>query len=552
MRRVLQRTIFVLSLALLQTALYSQTVSWQWAKGAGAAGSEAASATAIDPSGNLFVAGWYTSANITFGATTLTNPSGITADFFLTKYDAAGNVLWAKSYGGADGDIATSVATDASGNAYVTGIFSGSVMVMGSFTLTNASTGTNDMFLAKIDAAGNVVWAKNAGGTSHDKPFSIALDLSGNIFVAGAFGSSSINFGTGALNNTSTTDDAFLVKYDQTGAALWARSAGGTSPDQATAVSTDSVGNVYIAGKFSSASVNFGTGALNNASSGTQDIFVVKYNSAGTAQWSARSGGTMDDAATAIVVSNGGVYVGGGFSSTSMSVGSTTLSNATPGIPDVFLVKYDNGGNPQWAKATGGADFDVINSLAADASGNVYAGGYFISNSLSFGSNALNSSSPGYKDLFVVEYDAMGNPLWATSAPGNFNDAVNTIAVTSNGSDIYIGGGFDSGPLVFGTINIYKGCGDDVFVAKMQAPTVGIKEMSAPEVPVVYPNPSNGKITVDADGQITFYNVLGQEILKEKLEGKKQFDLSSVEKGVYIYKIVSKGKQNRTGRIIIE
>jgi hypothetical protein len=549
-KTILSRTICLAILFSLFKMSNAQTVTWQWAKNAGLAGSEGVNGSALDASGNLYVTGWFTSPNITFGAVTLTN--GGFADIFITKYDAAGNTLWSKNYGGSGGDIGNAVAVDASGNVYVTGQYSSPNMVMGSFTLTNSSSGTNDVFVAKIDPSGNVVWAKSAGGSMHEKAYSIVLDLSGNIFVSGAFESSTINFGTGVLNNASTLDDLFLVKFDQAGTAQWAKSAGGTGADYGSSVATDASGNVYMTGKFSSSAINFGTGALNNASSGSQDIFLVKYSGAGTALWSGRAGGSMDDQGIAITVNGNGVYVAGGFSSALISVGSTTLSNASAGTADLILAKYDTGGNPQWAKSAGGGDFDAANAVSTDGAGNVFITGYFSSNSLLFGASTLTNSSIGYRDVFVASYDALGNSLWATAAPGTSNDTPNSISTNTAGSELYIGGVFDSSPLTFGSTNLYKGCGEDVFVAKLLNPAAGIKEMNAEEIRSVYPNPSNGKFTADAEGTIMLYNVLGQEILREKLEGKKQFDLSAMDKGVYVYKIISKGKPDKTGRIIIQ
>jgi hypothetical protein len=550
MRTSLQRTFQIILLLNLFNTSNAQTITWPWAKNAGQAGSEGAVGSALDPTGNLYVVGWFTSPNITFGAVTLTN--GGAADIFLTKFDAAGNTLWSKNFGGSGGDIGSAAAADLSGNVYITGQYNSPTLVLGSFTLTNSASGLNDMFVAKIDPSGNVVWAKSAGGSSHERANSIALDASGNIFVGGAFESPSINFGTGVLNNASSLDDLFLVKFDQAGTAQWSKSAGGTGAEFANSVATDASGNVYMTGKFSSASISFGTGALNNASSGSADIFVVKYSGTGTVIWSARTGGTMDDEGNGIIVSGNSVYVTGAFSSASISVGTTTLSNSTPGVADMVLAKYDTGGNPQWTKGSGGNDHDVATSVSADAAGTVFITGYFASNSIIFGTTTLSNSSIGYRDAFVASYDASGSVLWSTAAPGTANDSPNCISAAPSGTEVYIGGVFDSSPLTFGTINLYKGCGEDVFVAKLLNPTVGIKENSNEKNQAVYPNPNNGKFIVSAEGTVVLYNMLGQEILKEKLEGKKQFDLSVMEKGVYVYKIISKGKQDRTGRVVIE
>lgn len=115
MKTRLQKAIAVLFL-LAATQITKAQTTWQWAKSAGATGSEATTGTVVDASGNIYAIGWYTSATITFGGTTLTNPGNFTGDMFLAKYDATGNVLWAKTYGGVDGEIGNGIAIDASGN----------------------------------------------------------------------------------------------------------------------------------------------------------------------------------------------------------------------------------------------------------------------------------------------------------------------------------------------------------------------------------------------------------------------------------------------------
>ena len=125
------------------------------------------------------------------------------------------NYLWAKSAGGTSSDYGRSVATDASGNTFVTGVFYSTSITFGSYTLTNA--GYADIFLVKYDASGNVIWAKSAGGTSYDFGWSVATDASGNTFVTGRFKSPSITFGSYTLNNANVGySDIFLAKLDNT------------------------------------------------------------------------------------------------------------------------------------------------------------------------------------------------------------------------------------------------------------------------------------------------------------------------------------------------
>lgn len=533
---------------------FAQTPSWQWAKGAGATGGEATTGTVLDASGNLYAVGWYTSANITFGSITLTNPGSYTGEIFVVKYNSAGNVLWAKNYGGVDGDLGSGIAVDASGYVYITGWYTSTSFAMDSYTLTNAAVGTSDIFIAKIDPTGNVVWARSEGGPLADRGLSIAVDASGNVFTTGGYSSASINFGTGNLNNAgSNTNDLFILKYNPSGFALWAKRAGGTGSDVANSVSTDSLGNVYLTGMFASASIDFGVGPLANSATGMQDLFVAKYDGAGIAAWSVRSGGSLDDYGNGIVVRKGNVFVTGGFNSASVGFGSTTLTNASAGTSDVLVAKYDLSGTSAWALRAGDVDSEAGNAVASDANGNVFVSGYFISNSLTIGTNTLVNAGTGYRDLFVAAYSGNSTSLWATtSTAGTYDETAQAISVNALGTDVYIGGTYNSALVTFGTSNISKGCGDDVFVAKLLGPAVGIKETIKEDQLKVYPNPSTGKFTVAAEGQIIFYNVLGEVVLTQKLNEQSQFDFSSQPKGLYLYKVITDKKTAFTGRVVVQ
>jgi len=547
--------IFVLTLvfviALQNQKGLAQTPNWLWARSAGSTGYEAALGTASDNNGNLYVIGWYSSATITFGSITLTNPGVGSGDIFLVKYDATGNTIWAKTFGGTDGDIGNAIALDALGNIYITGWYASSTISFGTSTLTNGGLG-NDVFIVKLSSLGTELWSKTAGGTSSDRGYGITVDPSGNVFTTGAFMSPTINFGTGILTNASATNDFFITKHDTNGNTLWAKKAGGTNADTGFSIASDSLGDVYATGAFASSSIDFGSGALANSTTGTQDIFVVKYDGLGNAVWSNRSGGSADDAANGIAVKKNDVYVTGGFSSASITFSTTTLNNNSAGTSDVFLAKYDLNGNLIWANSAGDADSDAGNSVAIDTLGIAFITGFFISNSITFGGNALTNSGAGYRELFVTAYNSNGNVAWAkTAGGGTFDEVGNTITVNNTGA-IYVGGMFNSGSVSFDANTLFKGCGDDVFVAKLLGPVSDVTEEYLKDELLVYPNPSEGKFTIEAEGEIIFYNSLGEIVLTEKLDNKNNFDLSTHANGVYMYRVINAKKGIYNGRVIIK
>ena len=150
-----------------------------WLRKAGGTNTDEAYCTALDSSGNVYIAGRFTSV-ATFGSTNLTSAGS--HDMFLAKYDLNGNFLWARRGGGVNVDYANAVCTDSSGNVLVTGVFS-STATFGNSVLT--SGGSKDAFVVKYDSAGNVLWANSFGGASDDSSFSIAADSAGNVFVSG-------------------------------------------------------------------------------------------------------------------------------------------------------------------------------------------------------------------------------------------------------------------------------------------------------------------------------------------------------------------------------
>ncbi len=243
--------------------------NWLWAKNAGGLGGDWGNGIAVDASGNSYVTGCFDSTTATFGSTDLTNNGGY--DIFIAKLDSSGNWLWAKNAGGTSDVFGRCIVVDASGNSYVTGFFHGSA-TFGSTDLTN--NGYYDIFISKLDSSGNWFWAKNAGGTSNDEGFGIAVDASGNSYVTGCF-SGSATFGSTTL--TSSGDrDIFIAKLDSSGNWLWAKNAGGTSDDRGHGIAVDASRNSYVTGYFYNYIATFGSTTL--TSNGFCDIFVAKVH----------------------------------------------------------------------------------------------------------------------------------------------------------------------------------------------------------------------------------------------------------------------------------
>lgn len=464
----------------------AQSPNWLWAKSAGGTSNDKANSITTDYAGHVYVAGVFNSPSITFGSTTLTNATFSSWNMFLVKYDASGNVLWVKGAGGSNGNGANSVSTDASGNVYVVGYFTSPTIAFDSFVLTkvNPSQGYPDVFIVKYNANGNVLWAKNAGGNMADDASSIATDNTGNIYVTGSFSSDTLIIGSDTL--CGNNKDVFIAKYDTAGNPIWAKgffSSGygpliasdkygnayitgyfstptitigaytltnhgnnniyvakynaignvlwakgetwGTGDDEGTSVATDTSGNVYITGFFSSSLLIIGSDTLKSVNG---DIFIVKYNANGNVLWAkSRSGNVTNwDKPASIAVDNAGnAYIAGYFSSDTVIFGPSILTNI-----GMFLAKYDANGNALWGKdAIGGSK---ATSVSADNLGNVYVAGYFGSDTLGFDSSILLNDTTSSFDIFIAAI----NSITGVENIANQNDNIFIYPNPSNGKFI--------------------------------------------------------------------------------------------------------------------
>lgn len=501
---------------------------------------------ATDSNGNSYVTGSFNSSTITIGSFTLTNSSaGNHNDLFIAKYDALGNVIWAKSAGGSNDDVAESIAVDANGNTYITGYFISSSITFGTTTLNNA--GIENIFVAKYDLSGNAIWAKSAGGTQFDEGKSICVDAIGNTYLTGIFMSASITFGTTILSNSgSGFDNIFVVKFDASGNTIWEKSAGGANEDISNCICVDIYGNLYITGSFNSSTITFGSTTLSN--SGFADVFVVKYGNTGNVIWAKKAGSSSIEFGYGISTDNqGNAFIVGEFSGGTINFGGNTLTNTTINYSDIFLVKYDSSGIVSWAKSAGGTDFDYCKSVTLDPSGNAFVSGYFKSSSMNFGNTTLTNSNNGSAHIFVSKYDNSGNQIWAKDASGiGYGNSLRSDFM----GDLLVTGTYSGSSIDFdGTVLT----GSGFFVAKLNG-TTGIEvESNSLHTINISPNPSNGQLNISSSNiidEIEILNTIGQIIYHSKPKEKNvmmQFD----NEGIYFVKL-SDGEKQYTQKLIIQ
>jgi hypothetical protein len=535
---VRERKYFILLIIfILSNPLFSQSPNWEWAVCAGSNGPENGSAIAADLSGNVYVTGYFYSSLVTFGTYTLTNNGNY--DAFIAKYDRNGNVVWAKSIGGIYDDLGSSVAIDNNGNVVVTGSFYSPAITIGSTILNNQ--GVADIFVIKYDSSGNELWIKQEGGTLEENSKAITTDLNGNIYFTGFFKSSSISSGASTLTN-SGSEDFFIIKYDSLGNTIWVKSATGTGKENGNALKTDSLGNLYATGFFYN-TISFDT--LNLTSLGSSDVFIVKYNNLGNEIWAKSFGGNLNDIGLGVSIDDfGSIYIVGSFLSYNLSYAASSLVNN--GDFDIFLVKYDSFGNEIWALREGGLNEESGLGIANDKMGNVYITGHFHSPYINFGPYIFTNSGIG--DCYYAKYDSGGMLQWAKSVGGFSDDGNSSISINDVG-EIFVTGSFYSQNISFTNMMFTNFGSSDLFVAKMEGLTTSENLKSNAIELNFYPNPSNGEFTIKWQKEIvavTIINQLGESVYE--VEGKfleqNKMDVRFLNKGIYTAIINSEAKNN--------
>lgn len=541
-----------------QSFTWAQTNSGPSPSGAGPKGF----ATCVDINGNTFTTGYFADPQAVFGSYTLTNASSSGYDFFVAKYDLNGNLLWVNSWGGTSDDKAYAICTDAVGNVIVAGTFGPASLSIGTFTFANG--GNTDMFLAKFDSNGNPLWATIANGGRADGGTSVSCDASGNIYATGYFSSNFLWMGSIILTNTtvspvSSNADPFIAKYDANGNLLWAKNLLGTGSDYIFSVEVDVAGDVYISGDFISSVFSMGTYTLTKTTP-SSDPFLLKLDANGNVIWGTQaSGGGAEGFRSMSVDQNSNVYLTGVFQVAPISFGSITLNNLS-GI-DVFLVKYDAGGNPLWAiQSIGTGTFDVGYSVR-NYSDNVFLIGQMSGPSMTFGTYTINRPVNYYPDpMFIAQFDKNGNIIYGTSLTSGGNNC--GLALDRN-CNAYITSGFKtnpySAPFVVGTHSLTATSIPSFLLTKFNyacLPTNLNNVISQNKEVAVFPNPTNGMFEISTPGEnsiVEIYDVFGKLICKEKIKQNHTIDMSSHATGIYSVVIKDeKGVLVKTTKIIRE
>ena len=448
----------------------------EWATYYGGGNEDIGKSVAVDRSGNIYMAGYTKSANGISSGGHQNTIVGVEFNGFLVKFNAAGVRLWATYYGGLCNSVSYSqsntgpgVATDPSGNVYLSGTTScNSGIASGGHQNTFGGSGT-DAFLVKFNPTGGRLWGTYYGGSSFDYGNNVACDNAGNVFLSGHTRSSN-GIGYNGHRNTQTPSvgDDFLVKFNAAGVRQWGTYYGGTWLEyEGGYVATDAAGNVYLAGS-TNQSTEVAYQGYRNDISGTQfDGYLVKFNASGTRQWATYYGGPSGILRKPIVVAtdgNNNIFIAG-YTTSTADIASGGHQNTKAGGEDAFLAKFNPSGVRQWGTYYGGDGDDLGGGIAIDGSGNIYLAGSTNSVSGIALNGVQNNYGGGDKDAFLVKFNKSGERQWGTYFGGSGTDVGYRLAISMN-TNVLMAGYTNStlGIATGGHQNTYGGGSNDAFL----------------------------------------------------------------------------------------
>jgi hypothetical protein len=328
MKSILLPAIFIL------TIVSANSQGWQWAQQGVSFHNNSAQAVTPDDAGNTFITGSFTDT-IFFDTTELI--SAYPSSIYVCKYDAAGNLSWAKIVAGGPIVQVTGISADNSGNVSITGQFN-SISYFGEHgTDTLFSNADFDVFIAKYNSTGNLLWAKSKGSSGYDYGAGISSDVNGNSYITGEFHYSSYPFSASKI---------FIAKYDSTGNNIWSKQTQNySSTDFAEGIVTDNNGTSFITGQFFD-TLFFDSTAVLGAGNVEANIFAGKLNNDGNILWLQKAGASTGycGGIGIDIDENDNVYLTGFFHG-SIYFGTINLSGLFGVANEIFIAKCDSNGN---------------------------------------------------------------------------------------------------------------------------------------------------------------------------------------------------------------
>jgi hypothetical protein len=463
-------------------------------------------------------------------------------DIFIAKYDVSGNVVWVKTAGGDDNEQGEAIKYK-NNYLYVSGYFSDTCWFQNEMIV---SLGQSDAFVAKYDLQGNLVWVRLAGGTGEDHANALDVDDDGNVYAGGNY-ERAMNAGSIQLNTTNIYKESFFISYSANGDVNWAKSGLGNGVNQITGIAFNHHQGIYLTGFFSNTLQLAQLSVNSNTSS--HDVFLARVNTDGDLIWIKKAGSAYEDNANGVCSDlEGNATITGYFSGTAMfDNNSVTYIDYN----DIFVAHYDSSGNNIWVKAGKGQQLDIGFAVTSDDDGDIFVTGMF-QGLINFDGSILN----GYdRDVFLISYDKNGNIRWINQAGASDTDCGLGISVTPSGK-VCIAGYYRYN-CFFGTTLIEYAHYNDLFIAQFNPSVLNaINELFSDNLISVYPNPvrQGNDVYIERPEEINsvnVYNALGMSVWQGDKMRENRVKTSNLQSGTYFISVSIEGEK-RMAKLIIQ
>jgi hypothetical protein len=557
----------LLGLLLTSFSLAGNAQHFEWAKQIGGTEIESSHSSTLDQFGNVYHTGVF-QGTVDFdpGPNTYNLTSiGIT-NVFVVKLDSKGELVWAQQFADMKDNQYISIAVDQLQNVYIACTFRDSL----NFSLSRDSVylvapkNLPMLFIAKLNASGNLSWIKQLTGKGMSYTQSIQIDAGGNIHLAGFF-RETVDFdpGPGTYNLTSVIDSSawntnvYILKLDSSGSFIWARMLGGTANLIGLEVKVDVSGNVLTSGFFSgTADFNPGAGTY-NLTSADRDGFITKLDPSGNFIWAKQFGGKS----SAVYIYNmaldglGNVYTSGelltGEADFDPGAGVSTLS-ALNG--ENFICKLDASGKFIWAKQIANLITRGI-YLYPDKDRNLFFTTQFDgTKDFDLGPGTFHLTSDSSWPSAICKLDASGNFVWAKQIGGKHTHVECKAIFGDNSGNIYTSGVFYASVAVdfdpgTDTFHLKANGNFDAFILKLSQPTLGLQDEHFSQELRSYPNPTSGQFTLTGsepfrNPTLTVRNIQGQELFRKSYTATDRIEVNlDMPAGLYIAELLDRGQK---------
>ena len=408
-----------------------------------------------DNLGNILISGSFASDSLFFPNDTLLNTTNSAT--FLAKYRSNGDHQWSIVVGSVGDASISTLSTDKSGNIYIGGSFTETFLSLQHLSISGSNT--LNLFMAKLDPNGKVVWLEGSSGEERSITVSMKEDVDHNLYVLGRFQAGDLVLEGDTLKHSGGVD-VFIAKYGSTGNLIWSRQLHGSGNDIPTALDIGENHDIYLLGYFNSDTLRYGNNHIVNQ--GLNDVFAVKMNSSGQFDWMKRYGSTDSDFSRDITVADDQtIFLTGYFKSDSLDFDGQIIFNS--GNNDFFLAKLDQNGNASWANTGNCVDNDFAFSVVVSQSDEVYIAGDYYNSSLSLADTTL--ANQGEADFFVAKYTTAGQFIESVRVGENLEDRIQALTIDNLGN-VFGVGYFSSNMLTFEQDIVMNQGGVDFYFAK--------------------------------------------------------------------------------------